>query len=46
VLQVRGDGTRPTALIGLHVDEVPAVAAADRDAVRLTHAPPPQPAES
>jgi hypothetical protein len=46
VLQVRGDGTRPTALIGLHVDEVAAVAAADRDAVRLTHAPPPQPAES
>lgn len=41
VLDVRGDGARPTALIGLHTDEVAAVTGADRDAVRLTHAPPP-----
>lgn len=41
VLAVRGDGVRPTALLGLHADEVAAVAGAGADQVRLTHAPPP-----
>lgn len=41
VLEVRDGGTRPTALVGLHADEVGAVTGAGRDRVRLTHAPPP-----
>lgn len=44
VLEVRDDGgSRPTALVGLHADEVAAVTAAGRGGVRLTHAPPPEP---
>lgn len=46
VLEVRDDARRPTALVGLHADEVGAVTAAGRDEVRLTHAPPPNAAAS
>lgn len=42
VLDVRGGDTRPTALLGLHADEVAPVTKAGRDGVRLTHAPPPR----
>jgi hypothetical protein len=43
VVDVRDGGSRPTALVGLHADEVGAVTAAGRGGVRLTHAPPPEP---
>lgn len=44
VLDVRRDGSRHTALLGLHADEVGAVTGgAAREHVQLTHAPPPTP---
>lgn len=41
VLEVRDADRRPTALVGLHADEVGPVTRAGRDGVWVTHAPPP-----